>query len=349
MSWANMDDINSGVINLLRVNMDLKPREKLLVMTDIPRSIDWESQTLLKLEDMLERNVLARLVVDVAKKNFPENEVQFLPFLAVGGNGVELNDDVATRMLEADVLLAITTYSLSHTNARSSATTAGVRVASMPGFEAYMLKADGPVAADANKIAADCNAFALHLSPANNVRLVTEYGTDLTFSIQGRPGKVDDGLLTAGSGKWGNLPSGEAYAIPVEGSGNGKLVVPVGWYEHLLEEMTFKIEKGEVTRIQGGGLVGDWLRKMLNVESEEMQYKVRRNLAELGIGANPNAQNPENALEAEKIKGTVHIAFGDNLHMGGQVEADFHEDFVQPKPNLYLDGHPVILNGEWKI
>lgn len=349
MSWASIDNIIVGVINLLRVNMELKPGENLLVMTDIPRPIDWESETPIKLEEMLERNMLARLIAEVAQKNFPESKVHFLPFLAVGGHGVELNRDVAARMLEANVILAITNYSLSHTNARSSATTAGVRVASMPGFEAYMLEPDGPVAADAQKIAADCKAFAVYLSRANDVRLVTEYGTDLTFSIQGRPGEVDDGLFASGPGKWGNLPTGEIYAVPVEGSGQGKLVVPAGWYEHLLEEMTFCVEKGEVTQILGGGPIGDWFRHMLNVESEEMLYKARRNLAELGIGANPNARRPENGLEAEKIKGTVHIAFGDNLYMGGQVEADFHEDFVQPKPNLYLDGNPVILNGEWKI
>ena len=36
-----------------------------------------------------------------------------------------------------DVVVAITTYSLSHTNAREAATTAGGRVASMPEFAGY--------------------------------------------------------------------------------------------------------------------------------------------------------------------------------------------------------------------
>jgi len=349
MIWASVDNITAGVVNLLRVNMELKPREKLLVMTDLPRTIDWESETSTKLEAMLERNMLARLVAEVAKVNFPESEVHFLPFTAVGGHGVELTGDVAAIMLKAQVVLAITNFSLSHTNARSSATEAGVRVASMPGFEAYMLQSDGSVAADPYRIAADCQAFAPYLTRANKVRLVTEYGTDITFSIQGRPGKVDDGLFASGPGKWGNLPAGEIYVVPLEGTGQGKLVVPSGWYEHLYEEMTFCVEKGEVSQVLGGGSIGDWFRQMLDVKNEELVYKARRNLAELGIGANPNARRPENGLEAEKIKGTVHIAFGDNLHMGGQVEADFHEDFVQPEPNLYLDENPVILNGEWKI
>ena len=245
-------------------------------------------------------------------------------------------------MLDVSVVLAITNYSLTHTNARSSASTAGVRVASMPGFEAIMLEPNGPIAVDVQRIAADCQAFALYLTRANEVHLTTEYGTDLFFSIQGRPGLVDDGLFASAHGKWGNLPAGEIYTVPLERTGRGKLVVPAGWYERLSEEITFYVEGGEVIQGQGGGTGGDWLRQMLNLESDDPIYKARRNLAELGIGANPNARRPENVLEAEKIKGTVHIAFGDNLHMGGRVEADFHEDFIQPKPDLYLDGSPVI-------
>jgi leucyl aminopeptidase (aminopeptidase T) len=88
---------------------------------------------------------------------------------------------------------------------------------------------------------------------------------------------------------------------------------------------------------------------LLKLEDDDPLYQARRNLAELGIGTNPNARKPDNVLEAEKIKGTVHIAIGDNIHMGGRVEADLHDDFVQPRPDMYLDGRPVIVEGEWKI
>jgi leucyl aminopeptidase (aminopeptidase T) len=72
-------------------------------------------------------------------------------------------------------------------------------------------------------------------------------------------------------------------------------------------------------------------------------------VTELGVGTNHNARRPDNVLEAEKIKGTVHIAIGDNLHMGGEVESDVHEDFAQPEPDLLLDGEPIIVRGEWRI
>jgi leucyl aminopeptidase (aminopeptidase T) len=252
-------------------------------------------------------------------------------------------------MREADVLIALTTYSLSHTNAREEATKAGVRIASMPSFEAQMFEAGGPMAVDHQQMAADCQAFADLLTAANEVIVRTSYGTDLRFSLKGRPGQVDTGLYGAEPGMWGNLPGGEAFAVPVEGTGEGQLVVLAGWYPGLSEDMTLRIEKGEVVELVGGGEVGDELRQLVDLGNDDPVCKARRNLAELGIGANPNARKPDNVLEAEKIKGTVHVAIGDNIHMGGQIESDLHEDFVQPQPAVFLDGDLVIAEGEWKI
>ena len=54
-------------------------------------------------------------------------------------------------------------------------------------------------------------------------------------------------------------------------------------------------------------------------------------------------------LEAEKTKGTVHVAIGDSSHIGGTVIADFREDFVIPEPDLLLDDRLVIEGGEWRF
>jgi len=349
MSWPRKEAITQGVMDMLRVNMGLKPGERLLVVTDVPRTQDWQTESQTKLEGMLERVVLARLVADIAANHFPDCSVQFLPFPTTGMNGAEPGEATVARMSDADVVIALTTYSLSHTNARQRATQAGARLASMPGFEARMFEAGGPMAADYVQIAADCRAFADLLTSADEAVVRTPGGTNLRFSLKGRMGHVDDGLYGTKPGSWGNLPAGECYAVPVEGSGEGQLVASVGWHPNLTEDLVFRIEKGEVVAVLGGGAVGDEFRQLLRLDSDDPVYQARRNLAELGIGTNPNARRPDNVLEAEKIKGTVHIAIGDNIHMGGQVEADLHEDFVQPQPDLFLDGRPVIVGGEWRI
>lgn len=51
----------------------------------------------------------------------------------------------------------------------------------------------------------------------------------------------------------------------------------------------------------------------------------------------------------EKAIGTVHIAFGDNSHMGGKQKSSIDLDGVISNPNLYLDGELVIKKGEWIV
>jgi leucyl aminopeptidase (aminopeptidase T) len=349
MSWPQKDAITQGVVDMLRVNMGLKSGEALLVVTDVPRSVDWQKERHAKLKAMSERALLGRLVAKVGAEKYPDCTVVHWPFLATGRHGAEPDEDTAARMRAADVVVAITTYSLSHTNARTGATEAGARVASMPEFEAHMLEPGGPMAADYVQIAADCQVFAERLTAAKDVVVRAPHGTDLRFSVEGRPGEVDNGLYGSEPGMWGNLPAGETYAIPLEGTAEGRLVAPAGWYPFLEEDMVFRFEGGEVVELSGGGGVGDKFRELLKLGEDDPACRARRNLAELGIGTNPNARKPDNVLEAEKIKGTVHIAIGDNIHMGGVVEADLHDDFVQPEADLYLDGEPVILNGEWRI
>ncbi len=348
MQWIEVETIQDSIVAMFKTNMGLKPGERVLVVTDVTRPIDWQEKTLVQLAAMVTRSALARQVADITRRCFPDNPTEFLPFANTGSHGAEPEEKVARQMRQADVVIALTTYSLSHTNARAGVTAGGARLASMPEFEAGMLAPDGPMAVDYRQVAADCQKFADRLTAAHQVQVLAPSGTDLRFSLEGRPGKTDTGLYDS-SGKWGNLPAGEAFAVPLEGSGHGRLVAPAGWFPHLMEDMVFQFEAGRVISITGGGSVGDDFRRFLALESNDPAAVARRNLAELGIGTNPNARKPDNVLEAEKIKGTVHIAIGDNLHMGGRVEADLHEDFVQPEVDLILDGTPVIKKGQWQI
>jgi leucyl aminopeptidase (aminopeptidase T) len=244
------------------------------------------------------------------------------------------------------VVIAITTYSLSHTDARQRACQAGARVASMPTFEPQMFYPGGPMAVDYQQIAKDTKAMAELLTKAQKAVIRSREGTDLSFSLAGRPGQVDDGIYTT-QGAFGNLPGGEAYAVPVEGTAEGQVVVPKGGGVDITEEMTLIFQSGWVREIRGGGKGGDKFRQLMQFDSDAEEHRLRRNLAELGIGTNPNAKSPINLLEAEKIKGTVHVAVGDNAHMGGQISCDLHEDFVLPQPDLILDDKLVIEAGRW--
>jgi len=341
-------DIEKGVINMFQVNMGVKNGEKLLIVTDLPTQEEWEKMNSEKLTDALHRSLLAKIVSEIAHEKFPNCTVEFYTYPSVGRPGAEPGKEVEEKMKMADVVIAITSYSLSHTNAREEACKAGARIASMPNFLPEMFYAGGPMAPDYKKIGEETKKMAKLLTAANEAVVRSKQGTDMKFSIRGREGGLDTGIYTEISA-WGNLPSGEAYIAPVEGTAKGKVVVEKRWYPDLKENMTLIFENGKVVDVIGGGDVGETFRDLLSPRREEEPYISRRNLAELGVGTNPYAKRPGNVLEAEKIRGTVHVAVGDNSHLGGTVTADLHEDFIIPHPDLILDGKTMIKNGELLI
>jgi leucyl aminopeptidase (aminopeptidase T) len=275
-------------------------------------------------------------------------EVEFLPFPSTGRNAVEPPPDISEKMKAAGVVIMITSFSLSHTDAREQACHAGARIASMPRFIPEMFYPGGPMDADYQEIEELTQQIAAALTPARQVRVTCPAGTDITFSVQDRPGQVDAGIYTR-PGVWGNLPSGEAYCIPREGTAQGVIQVTPGWFADLVEPMTLIFDSGELRELRGGGAVGDELRGILRPGVEDEPYKSRRNLGEFGIGTNPNARRIDITVEAEKIKGTVHLAVGDNAHMGGLVNTDYHQDFVIPQASFTLDDKVAMQNGQFVL
>jgi len=342
------EKVKNGIINMLKVNMGLKDGEKLLIVTDFPAEKDWLERDSAALTDFVTRSILARMVYEIAKEEFPNCTIDFHVYPATGRHGAEPPEETAKKLKEYDVVIAITTFSITHTKARKEATDAGVRIASMPMFLPEMFYPEGPMGADYTKISEETEKIAKLLTEAKEAVIKSPGGTDIKLSLEGREAHADTGLLTK-KGAVGNLPAGEAYIAPLEGTAEGKVVVEAGWFPGLEENMTLVFKNGEVTEVIGGGKVGDKFRDLLRPGVDEEPYKSRRNLAELGIGTNPNAKRPDNVLEAEKIKGTVHIAIGDNSTFGGKVSTDLHQDFIIPKPTLYLDGKLVMKDGEFVV
>jgi leucyl aminopeptidase (aminopeptidase T) len=346
MGWPEKKRIAPGIRDMLRVNMGLAEGEKVLVVNDVLGPSLWADLNDDELMRASERSVLARMIARIAREAYPACSVDLHTYPATGRHGSEPDEETARRMKAADVVIALTTYSLSHTDAREGATQSGARIASMPGFEPEMFLPDGPMAVDYELVSKDTARIAKLLTNASAVAVRSPEGTDVTFSLAGRPGQADDGIYSARSA-WGNLPAGEAYTVPVEGSAEGRVTVVAGAGEGVTADMGLVFRNGSVCEIEGGGETGENLRRLMDIGSEADEPRRRRNLAELGVGTNPNARSPLNTLEAEKIKGTIHVAVGDNSHMGGEVSCDLHEDFIVHRPDLFLDDRQVIGEGRW--
>ncbi|NLC39119.1 MAG: aminopeptidase, partial [Clostridia bacterium] len=159
-------------------------------------------------------------------------------------------------------------------------------------------------------------------------------------SLQGREAFADSGMLQA-PGSFGNLPAGEAFIAPLEGTAAGTLVVDgsMAGIGLIQSPIVMKVEKGLVVEIEGGQ-EADRLKELV-----DRFGPAARNIAELGIGLNDQAVLSGIVLEDEKVLGTVHVALGDNSTIGGTVEVPSHLDGVLLQPSLWLDGRKILEKG----
>lgn len=242
---------------------------------------------------------------------------------------------VAEAMVAADVLLAPTVQSLSHTAARKRATESGTRTATLPGATVEMLSR--VMSDDMEKLRHRGHRVAELLDRGTEARLTCDHGSNLRLGLQGRVAIPDAGELTE-TGAFGNLPCGEGFMAPA--TAEGVLVVDgsiagVGLVD---EPVRLTIKDGHL--VDATGEAGAKLMELLTVHGPD-----GTNVAELGIGTNEKAILTGNILEDEKILGTAHIAFGASAAIGGNVQVPVHLDVVSMRPEVTIDGTPVVLEG----
>ena len=310
--------------NLVKTSLAVKPGEKFLVITDI------------------ETYPIGKAFFDAGVKASCETILMVITERT--RHGEEPPDPVAKAWEQANVYIVPTKYSLTHTQARKAATQAGARGATMPMITVPMFKT-GAITADYSKVSKLCEQMGTLMDNAKEVRITSDAGTDITMSIEGRMKERDTGLLLK-SGDFGNLPAGEVFCAPVEGSANGTLVFDgaIASVGMLKKPVTVTVEQGFATKMTGGPEATKFDTLLAGVKKKEAY-----NVAELGVGCNPNARLIGIILEDEKVYGTVHVAFGDNSTFGGNVQAGIHLDGIMRKPSLFLDEKPVIEKGTWTI
>jgi leucyl aminopeptidase (aminopeptidase T) len=245
---------------------------------------------------------------------------------------------VAGAMNAADAVMAPTVQSLSHTAARKAATEAGVRIATLPGVTMEMLAR--VMSADMEGLRRKGRALADLLSSGGEAHIICANGSDLRLGLEGRTGIPDAGALGE-RGAFGNLPCGEGFIAPVEGTGEGTLVVDgsIAGIGRVSAPVTLTVSGGHLT--DASGPEGERLMELLTAHGPD-----GTNVAELGIGTNEKAQLTGEVLEDEKLLGTAHVAFGASAAIGGTVQVPVHLDCVVLRPTVTVDGTEVVSGGE---
>ncbi len=183
--------------------------------------------------------------------------------------------------------------------------------------------------------------YADRFDSAAEVRIVGE-GTDLTISLDGRHGEVDDGRK--------NMPGGEFFFAPVEDSASGVITFseyPAVHEGHELEGIRLEFEDGKV--VGASATRGEELLQGILDRDEGA-----RRIGELGIGCNPGiTRYMKNTLFDEKIDGSIHLALGQSYtSIGGQNTSNIHWDIVKDLRSggrIELDGEVVQQDGAWSI
>ena len=245
---------------------------------------------------------------------------------------------VAAAMAAADVVLAPTIQSLSHTAARKAASEEGVRIGTLPGVTEEML--GRLMTGDLEEIRRRGWAIVTALNRGTEARITCRHGSDLRIGLEGRLGIVDAGELGNRSA-FGNLPCGEGFIAPVEGTTEGTLVVDGSIASVGLLETPVSLTIREGHLVEATGEDGTALMDLLTVHGHD-----GTNVAELGIGTNEEAILTGNILEDEKILGTCHVAFGASAAIGGTVQVPVHLDCVVLEPTVEIDGETIVSSGD---
>lgn len=258
------------------------------------------------------------------------SEVLKIQILPREFNGQELPPAVSAALLECDVFLGPTSKSFSHTESRRVATRSGVRGATLPGITQDIF--ERLMSADYQQMQEKAQNLLKQINPASNCRITTPAGTDLYIELE-YDFEPDDGNLKH-PGAFGNLPAGEVMGAPSNSHG---IVVIEHMGEIITEPTKIEIKNNRILRIEDNSS-GKKLQDLLEAAASKDHNRNAFHVAELGIGLNSKAQISGNILEDEKVKGTCHIAFGDNSsYPGGTNVSSIHIDGVITQPSITLD------------
>ena len=224
------------------------------------------------------------------------------------------------------------------------------------------------VPVDYNEMSRRCAAIKEILDKADEVHISAPGGTDIVMGLRGRIAKADDGIFsTPGTG--GNLPAGETFISPENGTSSGRICfdgsISVAEGSLIINEpINCIIENGFIKEISGGEEANCLLQTIEAAEknafeferdgklpagSGEVYARNARNIGELGIGLNPEARITGKMLEDEKAFRTCHIAIG--MNYDEDAPSLIHLDGLVKNPTItaiFNDGTRQIItqNGE---
>jgi DNA-binding transcriptional ArsR family regulator len=187
-----------------------------------------------------------------------------------------------------------------------------------------------------------CEEVSVVLSGGSDVRIVSNTGTDLSFSIAGREVFIDDGVISdwevAHGRGWGHLPAGKVIVAPVPGTANGVLKSDMTDYFGVrIGGIHIEFRDGEIVEA-----TAEQNDELFQLVLSGGRGDVRK-LGGFEIGMNPQITEPIGySVWDSKSYGDATLWIGDNMLIGGENEASLSWGFMVVRPTVTLDGEVVV-------
>ncbi len=249
---------------------------------------------------------------------------------------------IAAAMKSSDAFISVVGKSITHTNAVKDAVQNGSRGVVLTQFSEEMM-IHGGIECDFEEAKVVCKAMAEALAGSREIVLTTAAGTNLRYSAAGRRGNSLYCMVE--KGQFSTIPTVEANVSPLEGTANGVIVadasIPYIGIGVLDEPVRLTVENGFITSIEGGKQA-EMLKADLAAKNDPNVY----NIAEMGVGLNPQCRFMGFMLEDEGVYGSAHIGIGTSITLGGVVKASCHYDLIMKDATIVADGKTLMDAGK---
>jgi len=296
-------------------------------------------ETVAIIRDLGDPNPFAEILSEAVQRAGAEPVSLLIVPRTVGGQ--ELPEPVAGALLRSSALIILSRWVTVHNRAISAALIAGSRSCNLRNYQDGLLESPG-LATDYEVVRRNALAVDSLLEQAREVRFTTAEGSDVTMQLCGRKGRAQTGFADQ-PGKFSGLPDGEATVAPLEGTTQGCIVNPylIDKIGQVTDPFRVEIKDGLIVNVEGGKQA-----QQLKDIFETYDPNARRMASQFALGMNPDCRIVPDSKEVSKRLGTLHVAMGDNISLGGTIQSGLHIDFVLLNPSVWLDGKLILENGK---
>lgn len=210
------------------------------------------------------------------------------------------------------------------------------------GYEEFLAAFANAVNVDYEKVRKTGSSIRVSLEGRKLITVTDPNGTDLSFSIENRRVGVEVGTLEDCFATEREcdveIPAGEVYVAPLESSACGRLVADEV-RDFGVRKLKMDFKNGRIADLKAEKGEAEFRSFLENAQGSKDK------IAEFGVGINHAMKPLGLRICDEKALGTVHVAIGNNVHLGGTNKASIHIDFNLYKPTVKADNNLVMKDG----